>query len=352
MTRPGNFCLYDSDGWINIPAIAALPGIWLVVIVGARQVGKTFGTMHHLLDAGNPFIYQRRTIDELELIESDDSLNPFIPMEMFGYHVDIFKSGKLWQIREYETEDDKAKPGAWRGIAPPLSHLAKIRGFNGSIYTDMFYDEFIPETGVVIRHAEGDSVLNAYTTVSGNRELLGKPPLKLWLMANSNNIKNPVMEAFELIPMFEKLIRSQKEWMIKDGVFAAYPRSQKIIEQRKKTALMSWLSDKSRFKKMALYNEFAYNDLELVSPKSLNGLVPYITIGRMHFYRTKDKTHYYCSLTPHKKNPKFGTSDSDRMHVMNEHLGIRLMYDAGYMSFDSVEALLLYREFFDIKDCK
>lgn len=350
-----NFDLYTQDGWLNIKGIAALP-VWAVVIVGARQVGKTYGTMDYLTsDYDHPFIYMRRTIDELELIESDDSLNPFLPMSDFGRHLNMFKSGKLWQVRDYTIDEEgKMKPGTWRGIAPPLIYFAKLRGFNGSQFTDLFYDEFIPERGVIVKRSEGDSVLNAYVTVSGNRELFGKPPLKLWLMANANDIKSPVMASLELVTEFEKLLRQNKEWsIVKRGtgsIFLAYPKSEKVIEKRKETVLMSWLSDKSRYKSMALKNEFAYNNLDLAKPKAISGMVPYLSIDDMHVYRTKDSQHYYISSLPHKKHPKFKTDDKSMYRLETEYPDIRIMYNMGLLTFESIDLLIKFQSIFKIKE--
>lgn len=48
-----------------MPDIASL-NCWLNVIIGPRQVGKTYGTLKYLLDAENQFFYMRRTGDELD----------------------------------------------------------------------------------------------------------------------------------------------------------------------------------------------------------------------------------------------------------------------------------------------
>ena len=82
--------LYNSDGWINIPALAALD-CWCYVIVGKRQVGKTFGVLEHIISNGGHFLYLRRTKEEFETICSDPQFNPFIPLEKHGIRCDIEK---------------------------------------------------------------------------------------------------------------------------------------------------------------------------------------------------------------------------------------------------------------------
>ena len=101
--------------------------------------------------------------------------------------------------------------GRQRGIATSLSEIAHIRGFIGSGFSDLVFDEFIPEKGVVTRRTEGDAFLNAYTTINGNRELAGAPPLRAWLLANTNNIKSPVLDALNLTDDILWMRRKGKE---------------------------------------------------------------------------------------------------------------------------------------------
>ncbi len=215
----------------------------------------------------------------------------------------------------------------------------------------MIFDEFIPEKIVIHRKAEGDGFLNAYRTISGNRELLGGKPLIMWLLANANSINSPILQALEVMKPLERLMRSDKEWLIYHGIFMAYPRSRKVIEKQKETALMKHLSDKSQFKRMALYNEFAYDNTTMVKPRDIKGFVPYISVGPLHIYHTKDKNHYYVCRIPHKKYPKFDpANDKERFTLMTTYVDIRLMYEGGYMSFDSVESLLEFNRIWDIKE--
>ena len=40
--------LYTSDGWLNFDYIGSRPA-WLIIILGARQVGKTYGCLQYML---------------------------------------------------------------------------------------------------------------------------------------------------------------------------------------------------------------------------------------------------------------------------------------------------------------
>ena len=151
--------LYTKDGWVNIPAVSSL-GAWCNIIIGKRQVGKTYGTLLYELTNDKPFLYLRRTTTEFDAITSDPQLNPFLPLKNEGLDVDIVKSGKVtYTIGQYEYEDGKPKDCIKKyGIGMTLPSIANIRGFNGSAFHDVVYDEFIPEKIVVKRKAEGDAL--------------------------------------------------------------------------------------------------------------------------------------------------------------------------------------------------
>lgn len=106
----------------------------------------------------------------------------------------------------------------------------------------MILDEFIPERCVRRLKGEDDTILNLYTTVNGNRELEGNPPLRFWLLANAFNIEDPILSAYGLTEEFEKMERSSREWkLLPGGVFIALPHSEKIVGRRAETAQNAYL---------------------------------------------------------------------------------------------------------------
>lgn len=344
--------LYTPDGWLNIEAIAALPA-WLFVIVGSRQVGKTYGSLKYLLDHNRYTLYLRRTREELEAIERTDDLNPFLPLKNEGYDIAMQSvSQNTWVWGDTDTESQTKKVKTARGLALPLNYIAKMRGFNGSLFTDMILDEFIPERCVRRLKGESDTILNLYTTVNGNRELEGKPPLRFWLLANAFNISDPILEAYGLTEEFEKLERNGKEWkLLPGGVFIAMPRSEAIVKRRAETAQNAYLRRKgagSEFLKMSLGNSFVYNKSELIRPKSIKGWKPLARIGRMFLY--ENGTSIYVCRSPHRARLEFNDTQEDRMACQLQYPEFRMMYNRGYMSFDSVESLTLFRKYFGVKD--
>ena len=251
--------IYDKNGFLNIPKIKTMAdhdGISFIVIIGSRQVGKTYGTLKLMLEQGKPFILMRRTQAEVDFI-LHNALNPFMAIDSSimckrasKYHGDIIRRGIT------KEEDDNL------GIVLALTTVSKIRGFSGAAYTDMVYDEFIPEKHVSRFRNEGDAFLNAVITISGNRELEDRPPLRVWLLANANDLQSPILAALNLTAKVETMQKKGQELSIMPdrGVMVILPRSEQLMEKRKKTALTKVISEDSSFSKMAFDNAFAYND--------------------------------------------------------------------------------------------
>ena len=99
--------LYEGGGWINIPAVAHL-GCWCNILIGKRQVGKTYGTLKFMLENNRHFLYLRRTTTEFDAITSDPDLNPFLPLKKEGFDADVVKSGKVtYTIGKFEYDDGR-----------------------------------------------------------------------------------------------------------------------------------------------------------------------------------------------------------------------------------------------------
>lgn len=340
-----DFTLYDKDGWINIPAIASL-GCFIIVIIGPRQVGKTYGSIKYMLDNNINHIYFRRTKEELKAVVDDPDLNPYLKMEQEGYHVGMKKvSTYTWAIGDLDTESEKIALTNRRGIGMGMMSVSKIRGFSGDKFTDGIYDEFIPEQIVSKREGEGDAVLNAYTTINGNRELEGRPPFRLWLLANANDLFSPVLEAYALTGVVENLIRTGKEWTIRDGIFVALPRSEKVIGRRKETALMKYLGKHGggKFYDMAMNNEFSYSDVRLVRPKPIAGYKPYLRMGSYYVWEKNNLDSFYVCRTRHTHHDAYEDTKDDRVRIALAHPELRLFYLENKITFSDASVLAYFK---------
>lgn len=340
--------LYLPEGWLNFDYIIEQPA-WLIVIIGKRQVGKTYGALKAMLKYDKQHILLRRTTAELDTITASPDLNPYKVFEP-DYYVGLNKSGKkLCSIRSYTTDPDgKVEWGRQRGIATSLSEIAHIRGFNGSAFTDMVFDEFIPEKGVVTRRTEGDAFLNAYTTINGNRELAGAPPLRAWLLANTNNIKSPVLDALNLTDDVLYMRRKGLEELITDdGALLIQPDSEKITEKRKETALMKRVSSKGEFYKMAIENEWAYDESPFIRTLSLKGMTPLFNFDNTIYCWESSKGFYICRAG-FKGGARYENSKTGREQLQMTYGSLIDAYYAGIVFFADLRCQAIFQSIFGI----
>lgn len=339
--------LYTPEGWLNFDYIADQPA-WMIVIIGKRQVGKTYGALLNMLKYDKQFILLRRTTAELDTISSTPDLNPFKVFEP-EYKVGLFKRGKFCEIRNFFTDEDgKTGMGKQRGIATSLSQIASIRGFNGSSFTDLVFDEFIPEKGVVTRKTEGDAFLNAYVTISGNRELAGKPPLRCWLLANTNNIRSAVLDALNLTDDVLYMRRKGKEiFTTDDGVLLIQPSSEKVTQLRKETALMKRVNAKGEFYKMAIENEWSYDESPFIKSLSLRGMKPVFNYDNT-IYCWESKDGFYVCRAGFKGGDRYEGNKTGREQLALRYGALIDAYYAGLVFFADLRCQSVFQQIFNI----
>lgn len=343
--------LYTPDGWLNFDYIYDQPA-WMIVLIGKRQVGKTYGCLKQMLKRKRSFMLLRRTTTELKTIASNPKFNPFKPF-FPEYKVDLFHSGEnTFSISEYSLDDGgKVVQGQELGVATSLSQIAKVRGFDGSVFTDLVFDEFIPEKGVVTKRSEGDDLLNALTTIGGNREILDedpKPPLRVWLLANTNNINSHILNALNLTDDVLYARRKHKEeLMLDDGTLIIQPNSTKIIEKRKETALMKRVNAKGEFYKMAIENEWAYDDSPYIRSLSLKGMQPVFNYGNLVYCWESDKGFYICRAG-FKGGARFEESRTGREQLALRYGGLIDAYYAGLVFFADLRCQSIFQQIFNI----
>ena len=331
--------IYTPDGWLDVPALAAR-GCWLNVITGPRQVGKTYGTLKYIIEERRPFILMRRTVEEVQFLGINTEVNPFKVFEP-EHEISMDRAGKILNISE---------DGEIIGICLGLPTVATIRGFSASRFTDIIFDEFIPEKHVIQRKTEGDALLNAYTTINGNRELEGRPPVRLWLLANSNNINSPILTSLGLVDPILRMREKGQEVLQKDGVLIVQPGSMKIIKKRSETAMMKHLKktkSAERFTGMALENEFSYNDQTLVGKMPLGGLKPLCGIGMAYVWQRDDGFLYICRA-PHRTEI-YEDSEYMRERFRDDYWWIFDQYRSGEIRFADLHILEFIKALFDIK---
>lgn len=339
--------IYTPAGWLDAPHIEEVAdrnNISFIVIIGKRQIGKTYNVLKLMLDENKTFILLRGVKTEMDMLKRNVN-SPFEKLKGYEKQIEFVSETEYTATitkTTTETNDDGeiVENKQTIGMLSALSCIGRIRGFNGDPYTDVVYDEFIPESHLLkVRHGD-DAFNNMYTTVAGNRELEGKKPLRVWLLANSNNLDNDILKALNITDIVERMsLRGEESRIIKDrGIMILLPDSRVIIEKRKQTALYRAIGGDSKFARMAYGNEFAYNDYSDVYNCPLQEYKPLIVItGAFTIYLHKsDKTLYVCQLLDKNARHTYTQSDYDKMRFIKDFPEIKAAYLHGRFTFSNM----------------
>lgn len=346
--------LYTKAGWLDVPHVAEVAdrnNVALIIIIGKRQIGKTYGVLKYMLDTQKHFILLRSVMAEMDMLKHNVA-SPFDAIKGYSGHV-VFESETQYTaniVRIDESEEGEEKTNI--GMLSALSAIGRVRGINGRRFSDVVYDEFIPESHLLKVKNGGDAFLNMYTTIAGNREIEGEKPLRVWLLANSNNLDNDILNALNITGVVEKMsLRGEESRILKDrGIMVILPDSQMITEKRKKGALYRAIGGESKFSQMAYENTFAYNDYTDVGAKPLQEYKPLISVGGSFtiYLHKSDKVLYVCDIVDNNARHKYTQSDYDRMKFARDYPEIKAAYLRGRFTFQNMTVKNQFLDYLDL----
>lgn len=330
---------YLDNGYLNFDRIASLP-VNFIFIYGARGVGKTFGALKYVKEHGIKFVFTRRQIQEYDIVSKTET-SPFKKLNIaYDWNVEIKNITKNVS-GFYDGE------GSPIGYMTALAAVAHIRGMDFSDCDWWIYDEFIPEAHVRPMKEEGQAFLNAYETFNRNRELEGKPPMKVVALANSNLLANPVFMELDLVMVAERMKRTGQNFFMDQsrGMAMLDPFDSPVAEEKEETALYKLVNKNSEFYKMAIENKF--KDLDDASPRSRNlkEYIPVVRIGEITLYKHKSRREYYCSTHHTGVCPEFRNSEIDRERCLNRFSWIPSMYLGNHIDFESYLCEALFNKY-------
>lgn len=305
------------------------------IIIGGRGSGKTYSALEHVTNEEykRKFIFMRRTKTELDLLVDTDrgeGANPFKPINRdFGRNIGL-KSivQNLAGVYQREEDIDTGKLthfGQPLGYGIALTTISSMRGLDFSDCDDWIYDEFIAEKHVRKIHGECDALLNAYETINRNREFTGEKPINLWLLANSNDIYNPVFVGLGIVSDAEKMQRKNiptKLYPDRGLALHILPPAESFVEKKSKTALYKLTAGTSYYD-MALNNEFAYNDFSLIGYRKLVGFTPLCAVDNAYIYRKKGESEVYVTYAP-SNAPRFNSREQQDIIKFKQRYGCML----------------------------
>ena len=287
-----NTDFYTSDGWINTDTLFNDPATF-IVCTGGRGIGKTFGVLREVLQRDMRFIYLRRTQSQIDTIKLAE-LNPFKAVnDVYGYDIVSAPLGKY--MSGFYHSDEEGKPtGAAIGIGVALSTVSNIRGMSAEDFEIVVFDEFIPERHERPIKEEGTAFLNCMETFNRNREMAGRPPLKVILLSNSNDLDSEILRAIGALQPLDEMIRKRRNYVsLYDGELSIYRYLDSPISAKKAKSALYRVAHNEEFSTMALSNEFSASNYENVQPRNLKEYRPLVSIGNVTVYESKGDLDYY-----------------------------------------------------------
>ena len=323
--------MFLDSGYINMLDILQ-NDYTFVFIAGGRGTGKTYGGLKSILQMQNEckinrFMYLRRRKTENDSVSTNSTL-PFKKINEDNC-IDVSVKPIKNDFYGYFLDDELI------GYSCALSTFDNLRGLDFYDVDLIFYDEFIPKKNSLPIKEEYETLLNLYETVNRNRELDGEPPCKLVACSNSNFLANKIFLGLNIIPQLEKILLQG------GGTFYDRSRSLQVIilkdspiSEKKSTTALYRLASGTAFADMALGNEFADNDNDLIRPSNLKQYTLLTTMTGIAIYRHKSKNEYYCCSFD--KPAEFSSSERDLEKFRLKYWYLSNRYIDGELFFENM----------------
>jgi len=314
-TTIDNSLFYDSRDRSKCP---------FQVLLGGRGIGKTYSSLRNVLfdenmqrikvDKNNKFMYMRRLGKEIEL-SATDAANPFKSINR-DYATSIMPDMVKKHVVFYDEDsaDENGTP-LIVGYGAALSTFSGLRGVDFTDVSTIIFDEFIPETQVRRMKNEGKIFLNMYETINRNRELQGRPPCKIILLANSITVNSEILLEMGAVPVIAGMImHDQHKATIKErGLYIELIDSSKFAKFKEQTALYK-LTKNSNFNREALLNQFTGEKFDFVKKVNINEYLPKMVFADYTFYKHKSREEYYMRKARDKAPIIYENADLDRLN--------------------------------------
>lgn len=278
-----------------------------VFAIGGRGTGKTYGTAAWLRqNASGRFAWIRRRDNEISTMKAGA---PFgnVP----GYEGCVWKGSKeATYIRE--DSGDLVCP------VLPWATSGNVTGLDLSYLDYLVFDEFIPKKGAVAFKDEFDIWSALQETVGRNRELEGRPPLKTVHISNSDSLNSELLIRLELVPVIVRMrAEGVRIWTSPDGLVEIRDYSDSDISQAKRETSLYRLIAGSQYAKMALDNEYAFDDFSDVRRRPVREYKPLFTVGGMvTLYIHKHRDELYASRHRSGDVPDFTPDAQGRKELL------------------------------------
>lgn len=324
--------LYLDSGYLDMGSIIDDPH-FMRVVVSARGPGKTFGTLSQAIIKGLTFLYLRRTKTQLDIC-ANPLYSPFKKINQFyGWDVQPKKGAGLAVFMDGEHI---------AGYAGAISTFRNVRGFDGSDIDLIIWDEFIPEEEERVTFNDWTAFLNIVETVARNRELEGRPPIKVLLCANSNKIYGHAVAGLQIENDLIEMRESGEETReITPDLLLVVPKAEAFTALKRETALYR-LTRGSRFEEMAINNSFRIRSRDQIGSRPLTEYVPLCGFRGTFIYRHKADRSYYVTARKSGSPPIFEDTDDGLRRFRSKYAYLAGAHERGRVRYETLHDQALF----------
>lgn len=357
-------------------------GCWCLLIVGARNRGKTYSMLKLAYEENSQIIFLKRQVGDIKLLclnakhkkklkdsedldeyddfEEDDDMSPYKDLnEDLGINVQPRMLDSEQGIATFYDRDSNDKPIKKCGIALAVNSIAKYKGFGGMRKCKyLVFDEFIPAPWErCVTKLEGESVTDLYSTISRDREQRGKEPLLMVCLANANDLSNQMFNTLEITDDVVDMINNHEEVrLIGRKLMVLVDDSKlKVAEDEKKTLIYQDMKD-TMWGRVSFNNEFARNDISCIGNTSIKKMLCRCSVtykNETWYVYQRDDFFYVCISRSNKVPLEYDLNfeATRKPFYLKECTAMINAFHKGkilFAKFRMYDVIIHFKNFFDI----
>lgn len=303
--------------------------------LGGRGIGKTYSAFSYAFDSDLSFLYVRSTETQIKTCLSPDRGNPFKKWAYDHKRSIFIRSGEdINDIVEIAGKDDdgEAIEKMW-GYAVSLSTFENLRGADFQQLDLIIYDEFIQIK--TLAYDSFRAFLNMYESVNRNRELEGRMPVRVLFLANTQELRNPILEGFDVVNEIEKMKLSGQKRLSRSDIYVELCESE-VSAEKEKSVLYRNLKPGDAYLDEAIRNEFSRNDFSGIrKPKNLREYKPICMIDDVTVMKHKSRLSFYCAKSYCNKVNRFNSKNQRGLFFRSYGGQLQLAYGRDALLCDS-----------------
>ena len=224
-------------------------------------------------------------------------------------------------------------------------------------------DECIPQVHEIVRHKEGEALLDFWRTVQRDRIGRGLPPTKLILFSNSEELSCPITQTLEIIDDLAELSHSGKRYkFLKNRKILLHHIGKDEAPGMTNSYDMDPLRQTmkgTQWEKKSYEGEFANNDFSSIEKVSMKNMKLYIKVSYKkndyYIYLNENTSLYYMTLSSSDQVPEaaynLNKENDQKQFWIEECQSLRVDCIEGRMKFEKYsmyDLIINYKKYFKI----